>query len=233
VLAPLLSTDAIVLSMQNGVDNVERMYRAAGIRAFGAAVYVAVATPKPGQVKHTGRGDLVIGDPLAEAGLFPVRPEGLATLETCFSTAGIPCRIAENIRGELWTKLAMNCAYNAVSALTEQRYGAVMRDPLVHEVMERVLDETLAVAAKTGVTLSRDALLQTARGLGAAMIDALSSTAQDLLAGKPTEIDSLNGVVADLGEKSGVATPVNRTLHALVKLAENVRVGTPDPQSSR
>lgn len=232
-LAPLLRKDAIVLSMQNGVDNVERMHRAAGISAFGAAVYVAVQVTAPGVVKHTGRGDLVIGDPLAEAGAFPARPAGLATLEKCFSAASIPCRVAENIRADLWTKLAMNCAYNAVSALTAERYGTVMRDPAVHEVMKGVLDETIAVAAKTGVTLSREVLLETARRLGEAMIDALSSTAQDLLQGKPTEIDSLNGLVADLGKQHGVDTPVNRTLHALVKLAEKVRVETPGPRSSR
>ena len=69
------------------------------------------------------------------------------------------------------------------------------------------------MAAKTGVTLSRETLLETARRLGEAMIDALSSTAQDLLQGKPTEIDSLNGIVAELGKQHGVATPVNRTLH--------------------
>jgi 2-dehydropantoate 2-reductase len=89
--------------------------------------------------------------------------------------------------------------------------------------MERIVDETIAVAAKTGVTLSREALLQTAQRLGEAMIDALSSTAQDLLQGKPTEIDSLNGLVANLGKQHGVDTPVNRTLHALVKLAEQAR----------
>ena len=104
---------------------------------------------------------------------------------------------------------------------------------LGNEFFQRILDETIAVAAKSGVALSRETLLQTARRLGEAMIDALSSTAQDLLQGKPTEIDSLNGLVADLGRQYGVATPVNRTLHALVKLAEQVRVGTNGPRSSR
>ncbi|MBI4499620.1 MAG: 2-dehydropantoate 2-reductase [Gemmatimonadetes bacterium] len=222
-LAPHLGPDSVVLSLQNGVDNPERMHRATGIPAFAAAVYVAVHMAGPGHVKHTGRGDLVIGDPLAEAGVIERRSDALEMLRDCFARAGVPCRVTDDVRSALWTKLAMNCAYNAISALTAERYGVIGREPELRTMIERIIGETVAVAGKKGIALSQDDLLQSAWRLGDAMPDALSSTAQDLLEGKRTEIDSLNGYVAELGRRVGIATPVNDTLYALVKLAERVR----------
>ena len=219
-LAPHLSAGALVLSLQNGVDNAERMHRAAGIPAFAAAVYVAVEMVGPGRVKHTGRGDLAAGDPLAEAGTVPRRPAELAKVCEAFTRGGVPCRIAEDIRVELWTKLAMNCAWNGISALTAQRYGVIARDPALRRTAELVIGETVDAAARLNISLARDQLVAAAWRLGEAMTEALSSTAHDLLQGKPTEIDSLNGYVATIGRQVGVQTPVNDTIYALVKLAE-------------
>ena len=113
-LAPWLAPGAAVLSLQNGVDNVDRL-RAAGIDAIATVVYVAAAMTAPGRLKHNGRGDLVIGD-------LPGRPTGTAPrhdriehLAALFERAGVPCRISANVEGELWTKMIINCAYNAIS----------------------------------------------------------------------------------------------------------------------
>src|SRR6266702_6846774 len=114
-LAPLLAPSAIVLSLQNGVDNVEQIRAAAAIEALPAVVYVAASVPEPGRVKHVGRGDLIVGPKNSKT-------EGIAML---FSRANIPCRISENIEGELWTKLVWNCALNAVSALGRANYGHI------------------------------------------------------------------------------------------------------------
>src|SRR5262249_26513558 len=116
-LALCLAPGAVVLSFQNGVDNVERIAKAAGIRALPVLGYVAAAMTGPGRVKHTGRGDLVIGDPRGD-----LRGE-IDRLAAMFTGAGIPCAISDNIEAELWTKMAMNCAYNAVSALGRSKYG--------------------------------------------------------------------------------------------------------------
>jgi 2-dehydropantoate 2-reductase len=113
----------------------------------------------------------------------------------------------------------MNCAYNAISALGGQRYGVVARNPWSREVVRDAIIETVAVAGAAGVQLPAD-LVETGLRLGETMASALSSTAQDIALGRPTEIDSLNGWVARRGQELGVPTPVNRTLHALVKLLE-------------
>ena len=207
-LAPLLAQGATVVSMQNGVDNVERIRKASGIEAFPAVVYVAAAMAGPGHMKHTGRGDLVIGESA---------PEWLAPM---FAGAGVPCKVVADIDAELWKKMTMNCVYNAISALGRSRYGPAVRHPATREVMRGIVSEVVAVAGAIGVRLELGPLTEAALELGEAMAGATSSTAQDLARGKRTEIDSLNGYVTRRGAEVGVPTPVNATLHALVKLLE-------------
>jgi 2-dehydropantoate 2-reductase len=213
-LAPLLTPGALVLSLQNGVDNVEQIGAAAGIAALPAVVYVAASVPEPGRVKHVGRGDLVIGPP----------NETTERVAALFSHANVPCRISQNIEGELWTKLIWNCALNAVSALGRAKYGQVSRSADAWKVVETAVYEVLAVARAANIhppgLEDPKAALAGALKIATQMAEALSSTAQDLNRGKRTEIDSLNGYVARRGAELGVPTPVNHTLYALVKLAE-------------
>lgn len=213
-LAPLLAPDTVVLSLQNGVDNVERMRAAAGFEALPAAVYVAAAMPGPGRVKHTGRGDLVVGDPKG------LRRNDVEKVARLFQGAGVPCVVSDHIEAELWTKMSMNCAYNAVSALGLAKYGRIVAHPHGRELLRLAVEETVAVARASGVTLDSAKLVEAAYRLGEAMSQATSSTAQDIQRGKRTEIDALNGYVARRGAELGVPAPVNRTLHALVKLRE-------------
>jgi 2-dehydropantoate 2-reductase len=214
-LAPHLAPGAVVLSMQNGVDNVERIRSAAGIEALPAVVYVAAAMTGPGHVKHTGRGDLIVGDPRGG------RRDRLERLAALFAAAGVPCIVSDNVEADLWGKMAMNCAYNAVSALGRAKYGRMARDPGARLVLRRAVEETVAVARAAGVRFPAGTdLVEAAYRLGEAMSGAASSTAQDIARGKRTEIDSLNGYVARRGAELDVPTPVNQTLHALVKLLE-------------
>jgi len=218
-MQPFLSPVTAVLSFQNGVDNVDRIYSAIQWRGIPVAVYVAAQMTGPAHLTHTGRGDLVIGH---HAG-WPRQPN-LEPLAAMFEHAGIPCRISEAIEEELWTKLVMNCVYNAVSALTRARYGRMAQFEPVRTLMRRVITETVAVARAEGVSLSEPSLVAAAFRLGEEMSRARSSTAQDIGRGRPTEIDSLNGYIARRGAAREIATPVNDTLYALVKLLEESAV---------
>jgi 2-dehydropantoate 2-reductase len=215
-LAPLLPKSATVVSLQNGVDNADKI-RAAGIDALSAVVYVAASVPEPAHIKHVGRGDLVIGPRNA-------RTEEFAAL---FEKAGVGCRISENIDGELWTKLIWNCALNAISALGRARYGQIAASEDARKVVENAVNEVLAVAAAARIQLpgveTPQAGLAGALKIATQMAGAISSTGQDLMRGKRTEIDSLNGYIARRGAELGVPTPVNHALYALVKLAEEAK----------
>ena len=211
-LAPHLKPDAIVVSLQNGVDNIERIRAASGIVALPSVVYVAAAMSGPGRIKHSGRGDLVLGrSPLDAA----------QRVAESFTRAGVPCRISENIDGDLWAKLVWNCAGNAITALGRASYGQIARSESALQIFLAAANETMAVARAAGISLPpvdlANANVKLARDLG----NATSSTAQDVQRGKRTEIDSLNGYVVRRGAELGVHTPVNSTLTALVKLLED------------
>ncbi len=213
-IAPFLDAGSLVVNLQNGVDNTERIQAQVSQPVIPAVVYVATEMAGPGHLKHHGRGDLVIGAP---GGKVPAAT--LALVKQWFGAAGVPVAISDNVAGELWAKLVVNCAYNAVSAITQLPYGRMIDGTGVRELMRDVVEETLAIAKASGVAMAPDMLERTYR-IADAMPTQFSSTAQDLARGKPTEIDHLNGFVVRRGEALGVPTPANRALHALVKLIE-------------
>jgi 2-dehydropantoate 2-reductase len=215
-IAAHLARDATVVSLQNGVDNAARMRPLLAAEVLAAVVYVGCQMGGPGHVRHTGRGDLVIGGRAGSA-------EGArraAAAAAVFERAGVPCKVSPNVDGELWTKLIINCAYNAMCALSRLQYGRMVASPWARELMGQVIEEAVAVARADGVELDTDGLVERVMKVGEAMPTQISSTAQDIGLGKATEIDALNGHVARRGAELGVPTPVNRTLHGLVKLLE-------------
>jgi len=219
-LLPHLAPNAALISLQNGVDNVERIRSAARIDAFAAVVYVAAAMTAPGRVKHSGRGDLILGDLPAGAHKDARRRRQLESSASLFERAGVPCRVSSNVEGELWLKMIINCAYNAISALGRAQYHRVGGNRCTRELMIKVTEEALDVARAAGVRLPDVDMVETVLKISESMPNATSSTAQDLARGKATEIDSLNGYLVRRGAEVGVPTPVNEILLALVKLLE-------------
>ena len=211
-IRPHLLPGALVLSLQNGVDNAVRLQAALPDQEVAASVvYVATEMPGPGHVKHNGRGELVIA-------ASPNSTEAAALLVA----AGVPTDISSNVEGALWAKLILNCAYNALSAITQQPYGKLVLGEGVQDVIRDLVNECLAVAQADGITVPGD-VWQAVERIAQTMPQQLSSTAQDLARGKRSEIDHLNGYVLRRGEVLGIATPVNRVMHTLVKLLEESR----------
>lgn len=225
-LAPLLRADAIVLSLQNGVDNADAIARHVRQPVLPAVVYVAVGMTAPGVVAHHGRGDLVIGARDASAANDAALGARMQAIARLFGAAQVPVRVSADVVGELWSKLLVNCAYNAISALTQLPYGEIAAQPEIRATQRAVVGEVLAVARAEGHALDPAAAAAAVDGIAVAMATQVSSTAQDLARGKPTEIDHLNGAVVRRGAALGVPTPVNQALYALVRLAEAARAPT-------
>lgn len=213
-MAPHLSPGAIVLDLQNGIDNFERIRAVVTNTVVPAVVYVSAEIAAPGALRHNGRGDLVIG----EAGARQVGDALLAALAARLTAMKVPVRVSDNVAGELWWKLVVNCAYNAVSAIGHARYGTMMAILPVRQVMSDAVREITALAEAKGVRLDVPDPVEAVLRFGDAMPQAMSSTAQDVARGRPTEIDHLNGYVVRECEARGLPVPVNRTLWALVKL---------------
>lgn len=213
-IRPHLAKDSTVLCLQNGVDNAERLRSVLpGHTVAAAVVYVATEMAGPGHLKHHGRGDLLIEPSPASD-----------TIARTLIAADVPTEISPDVRGALWAKLAINCAYNALSAVTQLPYGGLLKVEGVQAVIEDVLAECLAVAEAEGVQIAGDVRAATRR-IGESMPGQYSSTAQDVARGRPSEIDHLNGLIVRRGEALGVPTPANRVLHTMVKLVESKKAG--------
>ncbi len=208
-MAPHLAPDAIVLSLQNGYDNAERLAAALGRPVHPAVVYVATEMAGPGHLRHHGRGELVIG-PFAES----------AEVVTEFALAGVPVQVAQNVAGQLWAKLIINCVYNGLSAITQLPYGQIAPGEGIAGVMDDIVAECLAVAAADGMEVPGDMRAMVA-GISRSMATQKSSTAHDVARGRKSEIDHINGYVLRRAAAHGIAAPVNRTVHALVRLLED------------
>ncbi|MGD9804124.1 MAG: ketopantoate reductase family protein [Hyphomicrobiaceae bacterium] len=207
-VAPYLNDDAILLSLQNGVDNAQRLAAIVDRTVVPVAVYVATAMAGPGHVKHYGRGDLVIG-------ACPKEKE----ITDRFGAAGIPVEVSASAIEALWAKLILNCAYNPLSALTRLPYGQMLSVTGMETLVRNIVEECCAVARAAGVAVPAD-ILANVLALAATMPQQTSSTAQDLAAKRRTEIDHLNGFMVREGARLGIPTPVNQALHTLVKGAE-------------
>ncbi|KAF1049035.1 MAG: 2-dehydropantoate 2-reductase [Herbaspirillum frisingense] len=206
-----LKPDTLVLTLQNGTDNADRLRTVLNQPVAAAVVYVATEMAGPGHIRHHGRGELVI-EPSAQSH---------AAAEALIG-AGVPTEISDNVRGALWLKLILNCAYNALSAVTQLPYGKIVQGQGVADVIGNLVAECRAVAAAEGVTLPGD-VDAAVRRIAETMPTQYSSTAQDIARGKTSEIDHLNGFILRRGQTLGIATPVNLTMHTLVKLVEGKR----------
>lgn len=215
-ISPYLRDQALVLSLQNGLENAERLQALLPRqRVQPVLVYAAVELAGPGHLRHHGRGELVIGaGPDSEA------------IATSFADAGVPVQVLADLRAAQWSKLVVNCAYNALSAISRLPYGRMIQGPGIEATMREAVAECLAVAHAEGIPLPAD-LWPQVRALADAMPTQQSSTAQDLARGRRSEIDQLNGYVVRRGAALGVPTPVNRALHGLVKLLEAPPGGDP------
>ena len=203
-----LRPETSVLSLQNGVDNAQRLDAVTGHAVVPVVVYVGSEMAGPGHVRHHGGGDLAIGASAASEALAQ-------TLEA----AGVRTTISDDIEVTQWSKLVINCAFNALSAVAGISYGPMLEVEGTRDVVTRTVQEAIAVARACGVSMPDD-LLAHILNIPTIMPNQMSSTAQDLARGKPSEIDFLNGYVVRKGAELGIATPTNQALQVMVKLAE-------------
>ncbi len=221
----LVASDGRVLSLQNGLGNVEQVVAAVGAeRALGARVIFGAVVPKPGVARVT-----VFADPIA----LGAAVAGVATAEASarawvarFAAAGIPTEYTHDLQAHLWTKIFYNAALNPLGALFGQPYGALAADPDARAIMDAIFDECFAVAAARGVVplvATADAYRELFYGrLVPSTAHHRSSMVQDLERGRPTEIEAINGCIWRYGREAGIPTPVNATMTRLVRFRERL-----------
>jgi 2-dehydropantoate 2-reductase len=219
-LEPRINPESMILSLQNGLGNLEAMRQALpahsrillGTTAQGAGVVA------PGVIRHAGPGPTVIGDPdvarTPGLNLTPVRD--------AFRQAGFETEISNQILQKVWLKLAANVSINPLTAITGLQNGKLLDDPALLEMADAAVSETIAVMRASGLDAPEQDYRGFARQVMRDTATAHSSMLNDIRHGRRTEIDSICGAVAAIGAEVGVATPVNRWLTALVRNRERV-----------
>jgi 2-dehydropantoate 2-reductase len=212
----LLGPDTIVLPIQNGLGSRERVARVVGVERVIAAVVggFGASVLEPGHVHHHGMELVRMGEP---SGPVSSRVEAVAD---AWRRAGFTVRTYDDIDQLVWEKLICNVAFSGPCALTGLTIGSVLDDRDAWSVACACASEADAVARSKGVALSFDDPIAWVRDFGQAIPGARPSMLLDLLAGRPSEVDVINGAIPPLAESLGLAAPVNTTVTALVHAIE-------------
>jgi 2-dehydropantoate 2-reductase len=208
----VVGSDTAVVSLQNGVDNLETIDRVLGPgHAVGGAAYVFASIEAPGVIAHQLNGSVALGE--RDGAVTP----RLTRLHAAFRAAGVPVTLSADIVGTLWEKYLLICAQAGVTALTRCPIGVIRETPETWDLYRTVVAELAAVGKAAGVRLPPDVVERTvgaAAGLGAG---ARSSLYHDLAAGKRLELEGLHGHAVRLGRTLGVPTPALSTIYAALK----------------
>ncbi|HXF99235.1 MAG TPA: 2-dehydropantoate 2-reductase [Bacteroidota bacterium] len=212
-LDPLLSPDTIIISLQNGVDNVEKIRRLIprGI-VFGGVAYIYATIASPGIVSHTVGPTKIVFGPWDEsdAGVL----ERASEIRRLMQEAGINAELADDIRVEMWKKFVFISAVGGMTALTRLTLGEILAVPATRDMLADAMRETLAVARARGVNLPADLTEQILEILKRYDNNSRSSMYHDLVHGRRMEVEAFSGVVVREGERLGIPTPVHRALYA-------------------
>ncbi|HTL70936.1 MAG TPA: 2-dehydropantoate 2-reductase [Candidatus Eisenbacteria bacterium] len=212
-LLPLMKEDTVLVSLQNGLGNIETILEKVSADRFLAGRVIFGVETTPGTARVT-----VIAEPVAVGALPGARPKLSAVRAAqTFSTAKIPSVAVEDIEKRIWAKVVYNCALNGICTLGEMPYGEILKNDATRAWMRETVRECYAVAAKKGLDLeppSAEAYLELLEGrLIPSTAAHLPSMLQDLRRGKRTDIDALNGAIVRLAESAGIPVPANRRIY--------------------
>ena len=203
-----LTGGVTIVCVQNGLYSEDIVKNLVGDRALvlRAITQVGGVLVRPGVVDNT-----VAGYTLLEA-----HPQSPAIADV-LTAAGLDGRIIDDIKKEVWRKAVFNCVINPTTSLLNCEVGGIV-DPALNELKQQIIDECLAVARADGVSFDEDFVALIDRVFAGART--IASMRQDLMKGRKTEIDHMNGAVADLGRKYGIACPVNAAMATMIRYLE-------------
>jgi 2-dehydropantoate 2-reductase len=205
----ILGPDTPVLSLQNGVDNEDKIDGALGVgRALGGVAQVFATIESPGVIRHHAAGRIIFGE---MDGRVSERAE---RLREAFARAEVPVELSENIRRALWEKYILICAVAGTTALTRETLGVIRDTPPTWQLFRTIVAEVTAVARAAGVDVPDDAVDQTMKFAQGIAPGSRASLAQDLLQGRRLELEALHGHASRLGERLGVPTPAVFAVYA-------------------
>jgi 2-dehydropantoate 2-reductase len=205
----VLGPDTPVLSLQNGVDNEDKIDAQLGVgRAMGGVAQVFATIEAPGVIRHHAAGRIVLGE------LDGRVSERAERVRDAFARAEIPVELSKDIRRALWEKYVLICAVAGLTAVTRETIGVIRETPATWRLFRVILEEATALARAAGVELPADTVDRTVAFAEGIPAGNRASLAQDLLQGRRLELEALHGYAWRLGERLGVPTPAIFAVYA-------------------
>jgi 2-dehydropantoate 2-reductase len=219
-LEPVLTERTVFLTLQNGVDTEDRIIaRLQRDCVVGGVAFIYSKIAEPGVIEHFKKGTVSIGE------LMGQRSERVAKIAELFKHAGVMCHVSDDIRRAKWEKMCWNCVFNPITVLIDDRVAKALDHPEMLNVIRQIVEEVKAVAAASKVPLAEDMANKVVKWTQE-LRDIHTSMYDDWKAGRPTEIDYLNGYIVRRGREIGIPTPVNEALTAMIKaITEQERRG--------
>lgn len=211
--------DAVFLTLQNGLDNADIIARSATRVVAGTTAH-GVTFLGPGSVRHAGVGDTVIGP------WKGVDRHDVVRVRDVLADAGIPARLSEDMRSELWAKVIVNAAINPLAALAGVPNGRLAREVRLRAALEDVCREAAAVARADGADVAADEIVRRTLLVARRTAANRASMLQDLDQGRRTEVEAITGALLTAAKRHGIPAPRNALLYALVRAREESRRGT-------
>ncbi len=208
----ILNSKTVVLSLQNGLDNINSIKDVVGENQIIAGITTHGAFfSKPGYIRHTGFGDTILGE------LDGNISGRIQNIKNIFNRVGIETTISNNIIKDMWIKAIVNSCINPITASFGCKNGYLLENPILEKIVEKICEESTNVANANGLKLSYQDMLEKTKEVIRKTSENYSSMLQSVQKGKKTEIDSINGVLFDIGKTYNVDVSLNGILMSLVK----------------
>lgn len=223
--APLIGSDTVLLTLQNGLGNLEIIEQYQRIDRVLAGASTSGATLLDfNMVRQEGLGDILIGSPLGRTGVWGANwafaGELAGEVVELFQRAGLPARVVDDVHATLWRKTVINAAINPLTAITSLENGQLLEHPYLRQLLNDLTVEAATVAQATHPTLTPDEMVPVVEEVCRLTAHNRSSMLQDITHGRRTEVDYINGAIVKAGLTAGLATPLNQAMLALIKTLE-------------
>ena len=219
-MRPLVGPDTFVVPLQNGVEAPEQLAAVLGDdHVLGGLCRIVSFLVEPGHVRHAGL------EPYVAFGELDDRPSGRAErLRAAFARAGVTAEVPSDIRVAMWGKFLFIASFSGVGAVTRAPAGVLRSLPETRRLLEQAMHEVLAVAHARGIALPEQSIPNTMALIDGLPPEGTASMQRDIMAGRPSELESQNGAVVRLGQEVGVATPLHAFIyHSLTPLEMRAR----------
>lgn len=211
-LSPILHDKSLVIPLQNGIDNSEKIAKnIAGGTVYGGVAYISSRITAPGEITEVGGFQRIVFGPLEKHAASIAND-----VHEAFIRAGIKSQLQDDIKKELWRKLIFIASMGSMTALSRLTHGEILASPRLIALVFDAMREIHAIAVKLGIDIEPVDEARVLEGLKRFNDDTRSSMYFDLAAGKPMEIEALNGTVVRLGEQLGVPTPIHRVMYSVL-----------------